>query len=90
MECATLEKVMDLKEKNLEYYDPELDYYFIIRVPTEKGAMYAYNQRTLVHDRAFARMFDTRRSAQRCVRLSDYEHCEILKIKREAKNQNGN
>lgn len=80
--CANLEEVMNLNSKNFSYYDSELDYYFIVRVMTEDGVRYAFNQRTLVHDPAFAKRFETRRSARRCILLSGFKQYEVLKIKR--------
>ncbi len=80
--CATLLAVMILKRKNFEMYDTELDYFFIVKVRQNGEELYAYNQRILVHDEAFAKRFETRRSARRCIALSEYESCEILKMKR--------
>lgn len=82
---ANLLAVMILSRKNFEMYDTELDYFFIVKVLQNGAEFYAYNQRILVHDKAFAKRFETRRSARRCIALSEYESCEILKIKRSDK-----
>lgn len=82
LRCVTLKAVMDVEDKPFEYYDSDLNYYFIVCVQTPEGFMYAYNQRMLVHDEAFAKRFDTRRSALRCIALSNYKDYEILKKRR--------
>ncbi len=81
--CYTFYVVITLKRKKFELYDEDLEYYFLVKVETEAGTKFVYNQRTLVHHAAFAKRFETRRSAKRCIALSTYENCEILKIKRE-------
>ncbi len=68
--------------KELKYYDEELDYYFVVQVTTPAGICYAYNHRTLVRDMSFARCFETRRSAQRCIRRSAFDDCKILRLRR--------
>ena len=78
--CANLEGVMNLNSKDLSYYDSELDYYFIVRVVTEAGVRYAFNQRTLVHDPAFAKRFETRRSARRCVLRNSSSSPKVLHL----------
>lgn len=74
-----------MTEKNipaLSWEDAELDSYFMISVQTEEGLRYVFNKRTLVHDIHFAKRFETKRSAQRCVKLSGFENWEILKFAR--------
>ncbi len=83
--CYSFYVVIILTRKNFELYDEELEYYFLVKVETEVGTKFVYNQRTLVHHEAFAKRFETRRSAKRCIALSSYENYEILKIKREKK-----
>lgn len=79
---ATLTKVMKVNGKNFKAYDEELDYYFLVCVTCENGVFYAYNRRTLVRDKAFAKRFETLRSARRCIKLSGQKNCEIIKVKR--------
>lgn len=71
-----------MKKKKLQWYDEELDYYFLVEVNTDSGIRYAYSPRALVHDRAFAKQFDTRRSARRCMNQGRWQDCRIVKVKR--------
>lgn len=82
---ATLIAVIVMKRKNFEMYDTELDYFFIVKVWQKGEEFYAYNHRILVRDEGFAKRFETRRSARRCIALSEYESYEIMKKKREHK-----
>ncbi|MBE7036856.1 MAG: hypothetical protein E7403_06145 [Ruminococcaceae bacterium] len=72
-----------MNRKNFEMYDTELDYFFLVKVWQNGEEFYAYNQRTLVRDETFAKRFETRRSARRCIALSKFESYEIIKKKRE-------
>ncbi len=69
-------------KKDLQWYDEDLDFYFLIEVNTTDGIRYAYSPRALVHDIAFAKQFDTRRSARRCMNLGGWKDSRIVKVKR--------
>ncbi|MBR5236042.1 MAG: hypothetical protein IKW06_01530 [Clostridia bacterium] len=71
-----------MKDEKLCLYPEDFEYYYIVRVHTNEGVLYAYNHRTLTHDIDFAKPFNTRRSALRCIRLSDYTRAEIIKYRR--------
>lgn|GEM_PF-1780426 len=74
--------VIDMKNEKYSLYPEDFEYYYIVCVHTDEGDRYAYNHRTLTHSIDFATPYNTRRSALRCIRMSDYENAEILVLRR--------
>ncbi len=79
---ATLKLGDTMTENGLQFYDSDLDYYFVVKVTLSGEAFYAYNYRTLVRSIQSARFFDTRRSARRCILRGGFAGSEILKVPR--------
>ena len=71
-----------MTENGLQFYDSDLDFYFIVKVTSSGEVFYAYNHRTLVRSIQSARLFDTRRSARRCILRGGFTDSEIIKVPR--------
>ena len=71
-----------MKNEKYSLYPEDFECYYVVCVHTENGDRYAYNHRMLSHSIEYARNYNTRRAALRCIRMSDYENAEILVLKR--------
>ena len=62
-------------------YQRELQHHYIIRVQTEKGPRYIFSYRAVVEHEGYAKIFNTKVSARRCMKRSPYKEYVLIEIK---------